>query len=99
METKRQRTVLLHFPLVRLTDLPDGRSKHREVVSEIQEGLKELAEYASIKIDLAKLGKTKADLRAALCRAAKKEHLDLSPASDNRNLYVFHRKPKTRPRL
>ena len=99
METKRQRTVLLHFPLVRLTDLPDGRSKHREVVSEIQEGLKELAEYASIKIDLAKLGKTKADLRAALCRAAKKEHLDLSPASDNRNLYVFHRKPKTRTRL
>ena len=81
METKRERRAPLHFPSVPLTELPDGHSKRREIVPDILEGLKELDEYALIKIDLAKLGAKKADLRAALHRAAKKEHLELSTAS------------------
>jgi len=97
MKTKRPRTAPLHSPSVRLTELPDGHRKHREIVSEILEGLKEVDEYAAIKIDVANLGTRKADLRAALHRAARKEHLELSTASDNRNLYVFHRKPKAPP--
>jgi hypothetical protein len=89
----------LHFPSIRLTKLPDGHSKHHEIVSEILDDLKKLDEFTSIKIDLAEAGKQKAVLRAALHRAAKKEKLELSTVSDERNLYVFHKKPKARVRL
>jgi hypothetical protein len=40
-----------------LTELPDGHSKRREIVPDILEGLKELDEYALIKIDLATEGR------------------------------------------
>ena len=59
METKRERRAPLHFPSVPLTELPDGHSKRREIVSDVLEGLKDLDEYALIKIDLAKLGQRK----------------------------------------
>jgi hypothetical protein len=39
METKRERRAPLHFPSVPLTELPDGHSKRREIVSDILEGL------------------------------------------------------------
>jgi hypothetical protein len=45
-------------------------------------------------IGLAQAGKNKVDLCAALHRAAKKEKLKLATASDEKNLYVFRRKPK-----
>src|SRR5439155_23981345 len=99
MKGKKWRTRSLHFPSVELTDLPDGHSKHRKSVLEILDHLRKLDEYTSIKIDLAEVGRKKADLRAALHRAAKKEKLELSTVSDERNLYVFHRKPKPRMRL
>jgi hypothetical protein len=89
METKRQRTVLLHFPLVRLTDLPDGRSNHREAVSEILEGLKELDEYASIKMDLAKLGKT----------SSKERTSGFVPCIGQQKSVRVSSKTETRPRL
>ncbi|PYV53090.1 MAG: hypothetical protein DMG96_35210 [Acidobacteria bacterium] len=99
MQKKKRRTQPLHFPSVQLTDLPDGHSKHRKSVLEILDHLRKLDEYTSIKIDLAEVGRKKSDLRAALHRAAKKEKLESSTVSDERNLYVFHRKPKTRMRL
>jgi hypothetical protein len=75
-----------------LEELPEGHSKHRKIVSEILSDLKRLDEFTSIKIDLAQIGRKKADLRAALHRAAKKEKMKLATVSDEGSLYVFRRK-------
>jgi hypothetical protein len=99
MEKEKRKKVQLRFPSVRMTDLPAGHKKHGKIVFEILGHLRKLDEYTSIKIDLGLTGKKKAELRAALHRAAKKESLELSTTSDNKNLYVFHRRPKSRLKL
>lgn len=96
MKKKRRGSAPLRFPSVPLTDLPDGHSRHRKIVTEILQDLRELDEYASVKIDLIKVREKKAELRAALHRAAKKWNMKLSTASDERYLYVFHRSPNVR---
>jgi hypothetical protein len=80
---------------MRKDELPDSRGKHRQIVSQILSDLHKIDEYSSLKIDLVEIGKNKAELRAALHRAAKKQKVELSTTSDGRNLYVFHRKPRT----
>lgn len=80
-----------------MAELPEGHSKHRKIVSEILSDLKRLDEFTSVKIDLAQIGRKKADLRAALQRAAKKEQMELGTVSDEGSLYVFRR--KTKPKM
>lgn len=82
------------FPPVPLAEVLKRRSKHRELVADILSDFRKLDDLSALKIDLNKVGKKKADLRAALHRAAIKEKLDLATTSDDANLYVFRRKPR-----
>jgi len=83
------------FRAIPLADVLKRSSKHRELVSDILSDFRKLDDLSALKIDLNKVGKKKAELRAALHRAAGKEKLGLATASDDANLYVFRRKPRT----
>jgi hypothetical protein len=89
MKSKRKRPTPLHFPSVPLAEANRRAGKHHRVVTDVLSDLEKLDEYSAIKIDLAVIGKKAPDLRAALHRAAKKEGVSLSTASDEKYLYVF----------
>ncbi|MGD1077997.1 MAG: hypothetical protein ABR881_06735 [Candidatus Sulfotelmatobacter sp.] len=89
MKAKKTQISPPHFPAVPLTDANQRAGKHHKIVSDILSDLARLDQYSAIKIDLAAVGKKKADLRAALHRAAKKKNRDLVTTSDERHLYVF----------
>lgn len=89
MEKNRQKKAPQHFPSEPLAKIPTGHSKHLKIVSEILNKLRQVDRFTAIKIDLVKVGKKKAELRAALHRVANKEGLALSTTSTERHLYVF----------
>jgi hypothetical protein len=91
MQSKRQKTHPLHFPAVPLAEVNNRSGKHRKIISEILKDLAILDRSSALKIDLAEAGKKKADLRAALHRAAKKKKMELLTSSDDKHLYVFRR--------
>jgi hypothetical protein len=94
---KKQEIVRVHFPTVPLAEAVDTRvSRHGKIVSEILTDLEQLDEFSAIKINLVEAGKTKADLRSALHRAAKKNNVHLATTSDDRTLYVFRPLIKSR---
>ena len=96
MKAKRAHNAPLHFPAVPLREANGRAGKHHKIVSDILSDFARLDQYSAIKIDLAEVGKKKADLRAALHRAAKKKNLDLVTTSDEKHLYVF-RSPSKNP--
>jgi hypothetical protein len=96
---KHRRRPAQRFPPVPLADVLKRSSKHRELVSDILSDFRKLDDLSALKIDLNKVEKKKAELRAALHRAASKEKLELATASDDANLYVFRRKPRTPDQL
>lgn len=83
------------FPAVPLAQISRRAGKHNGIVRDILTDLARLDEYSAIKVDLAQAGKKKADLRAALHRAAKKQKVQLATSSDERYLYVFWSNTKT----
>jgi hypothetical protein len=89
MKAKKTQDSPLHFPVVPLTEANQRAGKHHKIVSDILSDFARLDQYGAIKIDLAEVGKKKADLRAALHRAVKKKNLNLVTTSDERHLYVF----------
>ncbi len=98
MPAKKQRETPHHFPLVPLQGIAAGRQgKHSKVVSEILSDLEKLDAYSAIKVSLEAAGAKKADLRSALHRAAKIRNLELATTADNKNLYVFRRRPRNQP--
>ncbi|MFZ0861714.1 MAG: hypothetical protein WCA27_31370 [Candidatus Sulfotelmatobacter sp.] len=96
MKAKRAHNAPLHFPAIPLREANGRAGKHNKIVSDILSDFARLDQYSAIKIDLAEVGKKKADLRAALHRAAKKKSLDLVTTSDEKHLYVF-RSPSKNP--
>lgn len=88
----------LHFPRVSLVEVNRREGKHRRIVDDILSDLAKLDEYSAIQIDLARAGTGKANLRAALHRAAKKRNIALATTSDQRNLYVFRSTPSMETR-
>jgi hypothetical protein len=93
-EKSSQKTVP-HFPFVPLTETHRRAGKHHSIVADILSDLAKLDQYSAIKIDLAQVEKKKADLRAALLRAAKKKRVHLATSSDDNHLYVFRPSAKT----
>jgi hypothetical protein len=94
MVMKRSQKTRHHFPFVPLTEANRRAGKHHRIVHEILKDLTRLDQYSAIKIDLAAVGKKKADLRAALLRAAKKQKVSLATSSDAKHLYVFRSLPR-----
>jgi hypothetical protein len=86
----------LHFPAVPLTQANKRAGKHTRIVSEILSDVAKLDEFSAIKIDLAEFEKKKADLRAAIHRAAKKQRVHIATTSDESYLYVFRSALKSR---
>ena len=89
MKSKKFAKASLHFPLVSLAEANKRVGKHHRIVHDVLSDLAKLDEYSAIKIDLAAVGKKKADLRAALHRAARNAKIPLATTSDTKNLYVF----------
>lgn len=89
MKAQKRAKPSLHFPLVSLAEANKRAGKHHSIVYDILSDLAMLDEYSAIKVDLAAVGKKKADLRAALHRAARNAKLPLATSSEGNNLYVF----------
>jgi hypothetical protein len=86
---KSSKETLSHFPSVPLADAHQRAGKHHKIVTDILSDLAKLDQFSAVKIILAEVGKKKADLRAALLRAAKKKRIHLATSSDDTHLYVF----------
>jgi hypothetical protein len=89
MRQKQNARGSLHFPAVPLAQANQRAGKHSRIVSEILSDIGKLDDFSAIKIDLAEFGKKKADLRAAIHRAARKQNLEIATTSDDKYLYVF----------
>jgi hypothetical protein len=96
MKTKKLARASLHFPQVSLAEANKRAGKHHRIVRDILSDLAKLDEYSAIKIDLTAVGKKKADLRAALHRAARNARIPMATTSDGNNLYVFRSPLPTR---
>jgi hypothetical protein len=80
----------LHFAAIPLAAAANRRmGKHYKVVSQILSDLEKLDQYTALKVEFLKVGVKRADLRAAVHRAAQKNKVPLATSSDDKYLYVF----------
>jgi hypothetical protein len=89
MKKKQIKGVSLHFPWVPLAQANRRASKHYRIVRDILRDIARLDEFSALKINLVEIGTNKADLRAAIHRAAKRQKVALATTSDEKHLYVF----------
>ena len=89
MKKRKTKGISLHFPSVPLAQANRRASKHYRTVRDILSDIAGLDEFSAIKINLAEIGTNKADLRAAIHRAAKRQKVALATTSDEKHLYVF----------
>ncbi|MDT8067528.1 MAG: hypothetical protein ROO76_05110 [Terriglobia bacterium] len=81
------------FASISQDDLPHGRhGKHFSIVAEILRDLETLSDGRALKIPLAELPDSKANIRSALNRASKLRKLEIATSSDDGHLYIW--KPK-----
>jgi hypothetical protein len=80
-----------HFKTMSMADVPRSRKgKHKEIVTAILQDLKQLEENAALKIPLAEMGDTKANVRSALSRVVRKSNRKIATATDDDFLYVWN---------
>ena len=90
MKDKKNLPPRLHFAAIPLAAAANRRmGKHYKMVSQILSDLEKLDEYSALKVEFLKVGVKKADLRAAVHRAAQKKNVPLATTSDDKYLYVF----------
>ncbi len=78
------------FESIRQIDVPKGRDgKHKQIIAELLEGIKQLSDGSALKIPLAELPDTKENIRSALSRATRQKNLDVATSSDENYLYVW----------
>ena len=88
MKDKKKPPPRLDFAAIPLAAA--GRmGKHYKMVSQILSDLEKLDQYSALKVEFLKVGVKKADLRAAVHRAAQKQNALLATTSDDKYLYVF----------
>src|SRR5580765_3069743 len=88
MRTKR---IALQFATMAMADVPKSRDgKHRKIVALVLSELDELKPGTAIKVPLAALGDTKANVRSALNRASRKAKRNVATAADENFLYVWN---------
>ena len=91
MKDKKNLPPRLHFAAIPLAAAANRRmGKHYKMVSQILSDLEKLDQYSALKVEFLKVGVKKADLRAAVHRAAQKKNVFLATSSDDKYLYVFH---------
>lgn len=88
MGTKR---IAAHFKTLSLGDVPHSRDgKHKKIVTMILRDLDQLEDGAALRVPLAELGNTKANVRSALNRAARGAKRNVATATDDKFLYVWN---------
>jgi hypothetical protein len=71
-------------------DVPKGRDgKHKQIVTQLIEGIEQLKKGSALKIPLAELPDTKENIRSALSRATRQKRMDVATSSDENYLYVW----------
>jgi hypothetical protein len=79
------------FGTVLMAKVPRSRlGKHNEIVVLLLSELDQLEAGSAIKVPLKVLGDTKANVRAALSRAAHKSKREIATAADDEFLYVWN---------
>lgn len=80
----------LRIHAVRQNEVPTGREgKHKKIIEQLLHHINELEPGTALKVSLASLPTTKANIRAALNRATHKNGLAVATSSDARNLYIW----------
>jgi hypothetical protein len=78
------------FESILQVDVPKGRDgKHKQIVTQLIEGIERLKKGSAMKIPLAELPDTKENIRSALSRASKQKQLDIATSSDEHYLYAW----------
>jgi len=78
------------FQAVRQSQIPKGREgKHKQFISLLLNELYRVKPGLALKVPLATLPDTKANIRAALNRETRKKGLAVATASDSANLYIW----------
>jgi hypothetical protein len=91
MKNTTNKATPMHFKTVVQSDLPHGRNgKHKRIISIILKDLNQLTPGAALKIPLADLPDSKANVRSALNRAARKEGRAVATTSDETFLYIWN---------
>jgi hypothetical protein len=80
----------LRFESVPLVDVPKSRkSKHKQIISQLLIDIALIDKGKALKLSLSELPDTKASIRSALNRAARRQELSLATSSDEEFLYVW----------
>jgi hypothetical protein len=78
------------FRSIGQSEVPQGRNgKHKPIVSRIVADLEQLPPGRALRIPLAELPDSKANIRSALNRVTRQRHMQVSTSSDELHLYVW----------
>ena len=81
----------MNFKTMPQKDVPQGRNgKHKQIVTQILSDLDKLPAGVALKVPLAELAESKANVRSALNRAIHKGNRPIATASDAEFLYVWN---------
>jgi hypothetical protein len=81
----------MNFASMLQADVPQGRNgKHKAIVTRILSDLDQIEPGTAIKVPLAQLKESKANVRSALNRATRKNGHVVATASDDTYLYVWN---------
>ncbi len=88
--TRRRPSEKVAFSSISQGDLPQGRrGKHHAIVARILSEVEELKDGRALKVPLAELPDSKANIRSALSRTSKQRNITVITSSDDENLYVW----------
>jgi hypothetical protein len=80
----------IRYQSIRQIDVPSSRrGKHTKIVEQLLRHLDELEPGTALKVALASLPATKANIRSALNRATHKKGLRVATSSDARHFYLW----------
>lgn len=84
------KTASIRYQSIRQNDIPSSRrGKHAQIVEQLLRHLNELEPGTALKVALASLPATKANIRSALNRATHKKGLRVATSSDARHFYLW----------
>jgi len=84
------KTASIRYQSIRQNDIPRSRQgKHAKIVEQLLRHLDELEPGTALKVALASLPATKANIRSALNRATHKKGLRVATSSDAEFLYIW----------
>ncbi len=90
MRNQGKQSRRVHFGSIAESEVPHGRNgKHKQVITSILADLDGLQAGRALKIPLADLPDSKANVRSALNRATRSRGIEVATSSDEVHLYVW----------